>query len=268
MSFKTSTQTIIGYGNSVFDISLLFKELSNYKLLGNKDGILSIEYLQKLFRECNKEETHPNSTKYFSNALTLTVWSIDKVINVKLSKNGKLQCTGCRSTGHAQYAIQYLVRIIKTLPSCRDICPGIDTFEMHFISVMLNVGFSCNYIVDKTKFTKLVETLPGLQASFAYTAGLKLVVNNPETIDYNVPYYNSKNDYFGDIKLSEFIQGPHKLSTKILTPMKKSTFIVFHSGSIIMSSFNLQYAERDFKYFQTLLSDYRVDIEEKLKKSD
>lgn len=270
VDYKVSTQTLVGYGTGPIDIGLFFNTLTGTPLIGEPTGFLSIEYLQKLHctPDASKVRTNP-STKFFGNALTLSIFVVDKKINCKLSKNGRIQMTGVKTRQQALEATRRVVAIIKSFPNAAEICPAIGQYKFYIIPVMINVGFAIGFVIDKTRLAAFIahsEHSARVSTSFAYTAGLKVITHLPaESFDYTVPLYDSATDTFENISFQKFLKLPGiNPSPKIIRKVRKATFIVFNSGSVIMSGCNFEHVDREFAFFVNLIQQNRDAVEEKL----
>ena len=128
---KISTKTIIAttnltiYINKIFD----FLPITNYTIVPKKRGrrrkdfvdnpnknlddgsIITVKY-QDQIRGVDLKKKKKKS-KYFRNALTVVMIIDGKLLNFKISQNGKFQITGCKNNTHAEKCIKYIWSYIK-----------------------------------------------------------------------------------------------------------------------------------------------------------
>ena len=110
-------------------------------------------YFNKSYEEkCikfNRLEFIPNKEaeliKYFRNSLTIVMKiAKDKLLNFKLSKNGKFQITGSKYDQHAKECIKYFWEIIR--PSTELYKMSGTNFNVTFITVMTNIDFNLGFL--------------------------------------------------------------------------------------------------------------------------
>jgi hypothetical protein len=132
-SIEVSTKTFIVLTNLTLDTVKIFSDLdvSPYVLLPKKRGrkkkniiedpnknipdgsIISLQLGNGSRGVCIKKKsknTKPDSLKYFRNALTVIMIIDKKMLNFKISRNGKFQMTGCKYTSQAEKCIGSFLR--------------------------------------------------------------------------------------------------------------------------------------------------------------
>jgi TATA-box binding protein (TBP) (component of TFIID and TFIIIB) len=228
----------------------------------------------------NTETNHNNNNnevkKSFRNALNL-IYEIDggNHVNFKISKNGKFQLTGCKEYSYAKTCVLDCVQQILTAIPNAILSPSIETLDREGISisfqtVMTNLDFHVGYMVNreildnwinkKTSFYSLLET------SFGYTG---VNIKFPLSCEWwNVPcpviYWNPRLDTMEDTvkPLIELI--PSDVMTRYKKKGRYNTFLVFHSGKVIMSGMFLETMKADYNHFIQLMKEWEPTIKEKI----
>jgi TATA-box binding protein (TBP) (component of TFIID and TFIIIB) len=285
-----STKTIIGYSNLNVDILELYNNLpikeyiQKEKKRGRKKkeveedpnknipngSIITLKF-EDNFRGVNLKKTKrsKNNLKYFRNALTVIMKvNNDKYLNFKISKNGKFQITGAKSVDQSIEALSYFWNNIKSLDKYKDL----ETFEIYLLTVMTNIDFNIGFEVDREKLDmymnedKRFNSL--LEASFGYTGvNIKFPVNNVEPEIIHIKFNREDNEptYIESPNWDSFIKKIDKKDgDKMISKKRYSTFLVFHSGEVIMSGMNIKMMKPHFDTFSTMIKESRHIIEEKL----
>ena len=118
---------------------------------------------------------------------------------------------------------------------------------------------------EDTRYNSLLE------ASFGYTGvNIKFPVNE---IKPEITHMSFERDENNNTKLS-FEESPEwknfiktidkKDSDKMIKKQRYSTFLVFHSGEVIMSGMNIKMMKPHYDIFSKMIKDSRDVIEEKL----
>jgi len=177
---------------------------------------------------------------HFRNSVTIVMIVAGKKINFKVSRNGKMQMTGCKEDAHTISCIQYFWEVLQTMPHNYEL--NGDHFEAIIVPAMRNVdfrlGFSVNrqnldrYINTSTEFHSLLETSVGyagvniklpVEVPFEDIPLCKLVCEGGRWVEHSVPY----SEYLDTLKPRE--------KQKKLEKEHHNTFLVFASGSAICS---------------------------------
>jgi TATA-box binding protein (TBP) (component of TFIID and TFIIIB) len=296
---KISTQTIIGISNIVINTEKLFRKftVTPYKVVEKRRGrkkkddvyiepevlpdgnIITIKF-GDLIRGVDVNQKKKKG-KFFRNALTLVMFMDGKLINFKITKNGRFQFTGCKSIEHAKKCIQYMWEQINTpeyqiqiklnendklYEYISDKC---DTFDIKFLTVMTNIDFNIGFPIDREKLDEFINSQSIynslLETSFGYT-GVNIKIRVDGNIDFDLPcqkYDKTTNKWIEyPVKYSEFVKEPS--NQKYGNKSRYNTFLIFHSGNIIMSGYNTLFMKDCYKQFRTLLQNNRQHIEELL----
>jgi hypothetical protein len=276
-TIPVSTQTIVATSNLVMDIDRIFQSIEI------REPILVVYYQDRIRGDPPqpKKKTTTGTPKYFRNALNVMVRTEDhKNINFKVSKNGKLQFTGCKHYHHAVSAFRVLFCAI--MESCPDalrrtgdtavpgytlVSPSLP-IELCFYTVMTNIDFDIGFLINRQNLDDLInqETPLGsnslLETSFGYT-GVNIKIPITETGDVPVPrlrirgYDAATRTVISDI---DTVLMPPYITEKKKT--RYNTFLVFYSGVIIMSGPNPDAMRDVFYRFVRVLSEWRTRIEE------
>lgn len=248
-----STRTIIAKIPLQFKTEEIYENLPvNTKIKGYDCEILLLYYKDKV----KGDWTLKKSNSSFRNAVNVIINSSDKLINIKMSKNGNLQITGCKEEINVYKAVEYLIMLIKS--HCPHIVEKwISPIDILFKTVMTNIVFSIGYAIDKKKLNKLLKedkTFYNLfETSFGYT-GMNIKLELDKT-DFN---YGSTNSFFNESE-NKWMHSK-KLIQNTFDKPKYNTFLVFHSGKIIMSGICEENMRKDYKLFRNYLEKNKDKI--------
>ena len=166
---QVSTKTIIAFTNLEIDIENLFPKLTtkDYVIIPKKRGrkrkdeyvnpnenlepgsIITLKYQDKVRGSDLKKKKVNKSQKYFRNALTMVmVIEKNKLLNFKISKNGKFQITGCKTVEHAKRVIKYIWDKIRKENDIYKLSESY--FKTIFNTVMTNIDFNIGYIMNNS----------------------------------------------------------------------------------------------------------------------
>ena len=288
-NIDVSTKTIIGISNVFVNIENIFGSLhtKEYHVVKKKRGrrkkdaketnpnqlsngdIISLKYRDNVKGVDLKKKSRTN--KFFRNALTVVMYVGDKFINFKLSQNGKFQITGAKKTSHAIDCIKIFWRYVKDLDGLYSYKDDKDkVFRVSFLTVMTNIDFNIGFNVDREKLDTYINEFTKynslLEMSFGYT-GVNIKFPIQETLDFylnRINYIDGKwvsdtityKDYLNSLSEVEY--------TKQITKNRYNTFLVFHSGNVIMSGMIKKYMKDEYNRFINIIKQSRTDIEEKL----
>lgn len=211
----------------------------------------------------------------FRNSLTMVMQTNGKFINVKISKNGKFQITGSKTSDNAQKFIEYLKKYVDVhdtdLPNSQRIlsvkCNS--NPEVTFLDVMTNIHFSlgftiCRENLDKymnmnTKYYSLLET------SFGYTGvNIKIPLKDLEKLPIRRITFRDGIWNREDITYNKYISSlSQKDQEKERCKSRYTTLLVFQSGNCIASSVHKICMRQAFEEFQNIVKKCRDIIEEK-----
>ena len=292
---EVSTQTVIGISNIYINTQNLYKKfkVTPYTVEEKRRGRKKKEHVQtvpqvladgnivtvKLGDQIRGVDMKPKKrlSKHFRNALTIVMYVDNKFVNFKITKNGRFQFTGCKKIHqvmscikfmweqiHADnYLLDYKASLADELYTFHE---GNKTFHIKFLTVMTNIDFNVGFPINREKLDVFINERTRhkslLETSFGYT-GVNIKIEIRKVISFNVPcmYYNVADQTWEEYTISstDMLNAPDM--TKYLSTNRSNTFLVFHSGNIIMSGFNINYMEDCFKMFVNLLLTHRKIIE-------
>lgn len=274
---KISTQTIIADTGIAMDIEDIFGRVSvDNERGGHVEGDHGWESLVgtvRIMAMYYKEQTvvsecydFKKRSRFFRNALNVILCiGGAKMINFKLSKNGKFQLTGCKDAGHAKASVVAFLRRVHAVCGC---LPA--TTRIVIQTVMTNVDFNTGHAINRTilddNMNRLTPYFSLLETSFGYTGvNIKIPVPKDYWRTLSVPV----------ITLSDGVRVAEEMRIlgdvldatdrqKVMSKPKYNTFLVFHSGNIIMSGMCPQVMRGDYKILTNLLTEWRNQITEKM----
>ena len=241
---------------------------------------------------------------YFRNSVTVVMIMEDKKINYKVSRNGKFQMTGCKENEQAEKCVKWFWDYIKDTKDIYTFTEEEEDEEEEdkeeedeeeedeeeeenkseenkkkninlkaiFIPAMRNIDFSLNFFIDREKLDKYFNTYTEytslLETSFGYTGvNIKIPILKPIT-DLKLKqmrYVDNKwinNEY---ASYSDYLKMlPNKDADKKLKKQRYNTFLVFHSGKIIMSGMESSFMRDVYYEFLDIIRECHHIIEERL----
>lgn len=265
---EVSTKTIIAITNCTFDIVKIYKSFP--VTTDPRIGSVEVMYYQNDYRGMVYADFKSKKKRSFRNAINvISVVEDGKKINFKLSKNGKFQMTGVKKIEQAILVIQKFVENIFT--HCKD-CLDIkeNSIKVIFQTVMTNIDFRLGFPVDRQKLDEMMNRNTPfhslLETSFGYTGVNIKFPMDMEWWNIPLPFISCDLEKMGEWdvtkkSLSDFIQVTDMMKEK----KKYNTFLVFHSGSVIMSGMTSETMEPHFNIFCSIMKSWQNSIEEKLK---
>ena len=281
-----STKTIIGVSNIEMNIEGVFNELETkeYNVVKKRRGrrkkdacegdpnklsdgdIISLKYRDKVRGVNLKKNT---SRKFFRNALTVVMYVDDKFINFKLSQNGKFQITGPKKTEQAVKSIKTFWNLIKDNKDLYTYKKE-KVFRVIFLTVMTNIDFNIGFNVDREKLDTYINEFTKynslLEMSFGYT-GVNIKFPIDKKLDFYVPRISYiDNEWKGDnIMYDEYLETLSKDEyDKQVNKSRYNTFLVFHSGNVIMSGMIKKYMKDEYNQFIKIMQGCKEKFQEKL----
>jgi len=221
----------------------------------------------------NAIKVHPGLSfqkreRYFRNALNVVLSLGNKLVNFKLSKNGKFQITGCKYLWHAQ------ICIVAFLQRIRRWCPmsvNANDIRVYFQTVMTNMDFNIGHTIDRRNLDELInrDTMyySLLETSFGYTGvNIKLPIRESWWEVFRIPVVTIAEDgetiTCEDTVLDRVLTDADRV--RLMSKPKYNTFLVFHSGNVIMSGMAPQLMKSDYETFTGLLLQWSKYIREKI----
>ena len=189
----------------------------------------------------------------------------EKFINFKISKNGKFQMTGVKYDEQAVKCIKFFWEKIRKIQSFRK-----KQFPVTFINVMTNIDFNVGFIINRENLDKHMNELENfnslLETSFGYT-GVNIKFPLRDEIETDLPKLSYDGEKWSDtvVKYRKYLDTlSDEARFKEDAKKRYNTFLVFHSGNVIMSGMIPKYMKPVFNKFVDIIKNARSEIEEKL----
>jgi len=289
---KVSTKTYTATTNLTIDIKALFQSLpvTQYVVIAKRRGrkkkvehpdpnegipvgsIITIKCEgESRGVDLKPKKVKPGVTKkWFRNSITIVI-ILDKPVNFKICRNGTFQMTGCKTHSHAEECIKYIWEYIKDLPDLYTMDQGTDNLEALFIPSMRNIDFSLGFLVDREKLDRYMSTQKKfhclLETSFGYTGvNIKIPLDNDiSTMEVKKMSYLKGEWQEVMSTYQEYLDklSPKDRQTKLNNP-RYNTFLVFHSGKVIMSGLTSRFMRDVYSYFLSIMRECYDSIEERL----
>lgn len=289
-SLRVSTKTFTATTNLNINIEKLFEKIpiTEYKVVPKKRGrkkkniiddpnknikygsIITAKYENKIRGVEIKKKKKTNRKKWFRNSVTIII-VLDKHINFKVCKNGTFQITGCKIDEHAYICIEYIWKYMKEMNDDIFSFTRGDNLEVLIIPSMRNIDFSLGFVIDREELNNYmyenIDLHCLLETSFGYTG-----VNIKIPIDKDIKKMKIKKIvYEGDLvtkydtTYNEYLNLLcDKDRKQKLKTIRYNTFLVFHSGKVIMSGLTAEYMRDVYYYFTSIIQNARDKIEENI----
>jgi TATA-box binding protein (TBP) (component of TFIID and TFIIIB) len=290
---QVSTKTFTAHTNIIIDISKLFNiiQITPYVVIPKKRGrkkkgivvdpnhdikhgsIITVKFEDKIKGvDLKKKNKKKCDIKWFRNAVTIVI-IFDKPINFKVCKNGTFQMTGCKKYKHAEECIKIIWNLIKDDEDMYDITDNSSSLKTIIIPSMRNIDFSLGFTIDREKLNNYIcshrQFYCLLETSFGYT-GVNIKIPLANKIDTMIikklSYDIGKKKWKRETSTySEYLNILNNKDRKKKEECKRySTFLIFHSGKVIMSGLTFEFMKNVYEMFVNLMIEIRPEIEEKL----
>ncbi len=294
---QVSTKTFIVNTNMTLNIDNLFNFLpiTEYIVIPKRRGrkkknepydpnknllsgsIITLEYQNNIrgvdVKKKKKKKDQKKRGNYFRNSVTVIMIMDDKKINFKVSRNGKFQMTGCKKDEHAEKCIKWFWTYIKDSKDIYNIeSSSQPILKAIFIPAMRNIDFALNFFVDREKLDEYFNTFTTyhslLETSFGYTGvNIKIPVIKPiQSLKLKqLTYINGNWEDSIYVPYDDYLSMlPEKDILKKIKKQRYNTFLVFHSGKVIMSGMDSVFMKDVYYEFLDIIRDCYNIIEEKL----
>ena len=271
---KYSTKTIIAVTNMVIDLDLFHQNIPylNYSFPKKKRGrkkqdevieivtnkldyfpigsIIALQNKQDLKGELpKKKQNYPEKKSFFRNSVTIQMKIAQgKFVNGKICSNGKFQITGCSEDKYAYQFIYILYE--KMLETSENIGEPIvsllknNIFTTNYPSaiinvVMKNINFKIGFNIQREKLDEYIRLHTSYYSLFlsdlhtCVNIKMKSASHSNEKLDFITMM--SRNDVVID-KIDYSLYSTYYDYNKKFNKDKYHTFLVFYSGSVILSS--------------------------------
>ena len=269
---EVSTKTVIAYSNLLIDIGEVFHTLDISKT--TKETRIELMYYQQEMKGMVMTDRVMKKKKSFRNAVNVIVaLSAKKRLNFKVSKNGKFQITGCKSeTDAIQTILNFIMEMQIQCSNHFRISDGSDEIRVAFQTVMTNIDFSLGFCLNRQRLDELInQNTPYnslLETSFGYTGvNIKFPVEQEMIDEQKIHRFQiGKDRVLETTDWKDWVCCEVPMNEYIVHKTKKryNTFLVFHSGNVIMSGMTFETMEPAFDAFQQIISEWQCQIEEVL----
>ena len=307
-NIKASTKTFIIKTNIIIDIKKLFDFLpiTHYNIIPKKRGrkkkntpidivndlpngsVITLEYEDKIrgvdlkdkkrIKKTNNDSSPlytQNSSKkitYFRNSTAIVMMIDNKIINFKISNNGKFQMTGCKYMSHAEKCIHYIWSYIKHTDIYKFYNLKESELEVMFIPSMRNIDFDIGFTIDREALDNYINTNTEfrslLETSIGYTGVNIKMPFSKSILDIKVVQKKWENGIWINkeiVSYSNYLDKENEKERKKKINKKRfTTFLVFHSGKTIMSTISKSYGKEPFYKFLDIIINNKNILEEKL----
>ena len=247
-NLRISTMTAISSINSDINLDNLYK---NIQINNDIPFIEHGAYGYKGESSKKKRKSrNPEKRKTFFNQVTIHV-NCDKIVNVKLFNNGKIQMTGLKYEDHGSNVLQKLLPIITELDSSNElkVFNHMDIVYQPMNIVLINSDFDIKYKVKRDILHREIIDA-GMYSSY-------------EPCIYpgvNIKYYFNHNQDDGICKCSVMCTGKGDGCSN--GGCKKITVAVFKSGKIIITGArSRQHLELSYHFITKFMNDRKEKIE-------
>jgi len=287
-NISPSTKTFTVMTNLIIDINKIFDNIpiTKYNVIKKKRGrkklsekttppqqlnegdIINVKFNDKIRGVELKKQKATKIKKWFRNSITIIIF-FDKFINFKVCKNGTLQITGCKSHLHVIKCIKSLWTFITSLDNCYKFKEN-NELSAIIIPCMRNIDFSLGFIIDREKLNTHISNQKInclLETSFGYTGVNIKIPTNKQLYDIDILKISYKNENWIQQKVNytEYLKMlPEKKRKQKLENKNFNTFLIFHSGKVIMSGTNYELMHDTFYEFIEIIKLIKDEVKEQL----
>ena len=292
---KVSVKTIVLITNLVFNLQKLYEVLpvTEYTVVHKRRGrkrreekedpnkevsngsIIAVRYKGQVkgIELRKKIRSEKNNDGYFRNSITVVmVVDTNKIINFKVSGNGKFQLTGCRTNRHSRDCFLFFLKYIRDSINVSYTING-KSPEVMYIPAMRNIDFNLNFLIDREKLSMYINMNTPyyaiLESSIGYTGvNIKLPLE-VDIFDARIKRctYDMEKNMWNEFTISymEYLNTlPEKERKKKMEKERYNTFLVFHSGKCIMSGMSSFCMKNSYDSFVKVIEECREIVKEKL----
>lgn len=244
-------------------------------------SIIALQNKQDLKGELpKKKQNDPQKKSFFRNSVTIQMKiDEDKFVNGKICSNGKFQITGCNEDRYAYQFIYILYE--KMMETSKQIGETIVTimknsiFKSDYPSaiinvVMKNINFKIGFQIHREKldeYIRLNTPFYSLFLSDLHTCvNIKMKSNHHSEEKLDLVVMSSRHD-FAIQKIDFSLYSMYYDYNKKLNKDKYHTFLVFYSGSVILSSSGPD-TEEVYNEFMKIIQENKELFRDKTSSSD
>lgn len=293
-SIPVSTKTFVVMTNIKIDLEKIFSFLPVTKYIvvpkkrgrrktisevdPNKDipsgSIITLEFEDEIRGVDLKKKKNRSKKKgnHFRNSVSTVMIIDNKKVNFKITRNGKFQMTGCKFDIHAEKCVNYIWKYIKEIKSIYNFENNEKQLAALFIPAMRNIDFGLGFNVDRQKLDEYFNIKTPynslLEASFGYTGVNIKIPLKKSILDLKIKKLIDKNGEWGRVEWLTYLDYlnllPGKEKDKKVKKDRHNTFLVFHSGKIIMSGIHSDYMKDTYYEFVDIINTCQKIIQERL----
>lgn len=238
-------------------------------------SILTLEYKGetrgfkiKKRKQWSENEQKQSKRKFFRNTVSVVVITEDDTfVTIKIPKQGKMQVTGCQSIEKVQECIRYIWQTLMNFSTIYKI-DGTH-FKTVTRTVMTNIDFRLGFDINQVQLDRHMNINTEFHSfhdsSLGYTGvNIKKPYKHENTEIDTMDFIDGKWVY-GTILYNDYLETlTSKEKKEELSKRRNNTFLVFGSGSTIMSGMSRYYMKPEYYRFMNIISKARKDIEEKI----
>lgn len=219
-----------------------------------------------------KKKNEAANPKYFRNAISVFI-VLDKMINFKICKNGTFHFTGCKERIHTEQCVSIIWNFINDYPELYKFKKGTE-FSVMYVPCMRNIDFSLGFLVDREKLRNYISQEQGeeciIEETFSYTGVVikfPLRENILELPIVKHSVWNSRRKKWSSraATYQEYVDTlPPKDAKNKINKKRFHSFLVFHSGKVIMSGLTANIKKPVYDKFLRIIRQAYDHIEERL----
>lgn len=172
----------------------------------------------------------------FKNSITIVMAVRDRMVNFKLSKNGRFQITGNNDDYHVEKCVKHMWKLLSRFPDLFSVDGT--SVKVTFWSSMENFKTSLGFRLDRQKLNTLVNEQTEYVSVFETSSGSASVnIKMPlGTIDIllNTMTFRSNKWVRGTVSYADFVARATGKITRSDT--RFVSFLVFHTGEVIVTA--------------------------------
>ncbi len=282
-----STKTVIAISNLIIDLEKFFNyvAITDFSPIEKKRGRkkrLVIEPIVKILPVGSiilvqrrkehrgtllKNKTKRSTTFFLHSVTAVLALENNKFINIKVSSNGKFQITGCKSEKHYIDTMLYLFKSMRQIEimtgeRCYRFNNSESTLRVVFNTVMQNMDFNIGFNISRDKLDRFLNSSTEFVSIFegSISTGVNVKVqseqiNDNELTQLHYDVIENKTEILKVPYTNYFNLLEEKERKKESNKDKHHTFLIFASGSIIMSSRGPDMKRVFYNLIQTLLQN-------------
>ena len=267
------------------------------KYRGDVRGI-DVKQTKKIYsHRVTKQDKKIVQKKPFRNSMMVVMKIADKKITFKIPSFGRIQICGCKNFDHAKKCVKYMWLHISTLlvqhPYLATTLKEYPCFmekkvnsveilekrspettglphkpKILFFTVMINKDFNVGFILDREKLNTFINKnteYKSLLETSVNTSAIVKIKSDPSTRPPLVEYEHTDGLWSKQyIPYQKYIDSLNHTKKKKEILDKYHSFLMFHSGSIILSSPFIEEMKTVYKDFIGFIIKNRACIEERL----